>query len=100
FDLIAFSLAGFCHLLRIDDQLRALERIREHLAEGALLALDMPFLEPVKWEPGRRPMARQWRRKNSSGQWVVKYARADPDLARQVQRLAYEFHREPEQDPA
>ncbi len=91
FELILVPLATFYHLLTPADQVLALRALRRHLAHGAVLALDLPVLEPRQWQPGARVLRREWRRRAADGRLLEKWARATPDFARQVQAIEYEY---------
>ena len=99
FDLIVVPLAGFCHLLTAGDQLAALRAMRKHLSPGGVLALDLPVLEPVQWRVASPDLVREWRRKDEQGRWVTKHTSAQPDRARQVQSITYEYRVEGEATP-
>jgi SAM-dependent methyltransferase len=54
FDLITVPFRGFQHLLSVEDQRRALHRVRAHLADGGRFVLDvfnpsMPLLGDERW---------------------------------------------------
>ena len=90
FGLIFCALGGFMHLRSQDDQVRALEGARRHLASDGLLVIDLPAFEPQEWEPGVQPLTLVWTRKDTARDTLVsKFHNCQADPARQVQHVTH-----------
>jgi SAM-dependent methyltransferase len=90
FGLIFCALGGFMHLCSQDDQVRALEGARRHLASDGLLVIDLPAFEPQEWEPGVQPLTLVWTRKDTARDTLVsKFHNCQADPARQVQHVTH-----------
>lgn len=90
FPLVAVTLNSFMHLLEVDDQLAALERIARHLAPGgrAVISTINPYSvslhdieaklihEFTKWDP-------------EAHSWVTKLSARDVDTVEQVEHVTY-----------
>ena len=90
FGLIFSSLGGFLHLHTQEEQLKALECARRHLAPDGLVVMDLPTPEGEEWEPGARPLYLVWTREDPErGVTVSKYRSAEADPANQMQRVTH-----------
>jgi len=90
FGLVFSPLGGFLHLRTQEEQLRALECARQHLAPDGLVVVDLPTLEGEDWESGARPLYLIWTREDAErGVTVSKYRSAEADPARQLQRVTH-----------
>jgi len=90
FGLIFCALGGFMHLRSQENQVRALECARRHLASDGLLVIDLPAFEPQEWEPGVQPMTLDWTRKDAVRDVLVsKFRSCQADPARQVQHVTH-----------
>jgi len=90
FGLIFCALGGFMHLRSQDDQVRALEGARRHLASDGLLVIDLPAFEPQEWEPGVQPLTLVWTRRDTARDTLVsKFHNCQADPARQVQHVTH-----------
>jgi SAM-dependent methyltransferase len=90
FGLIFCALGGFMHLRSQEDQVRALECARRHLAPDGLLVIDLPAFEPQDWEPGAQPLTLVWTRKDIARDVLVsKFHGYQADRARQVQHVTH-----------
>jgi SAM-dependent methyltransferase len=90
FGLICNALGGLMHLRSQDDQVRALECARRHLASDGLLVIDLPSFQPQEWEPGVQPLTLDWTRRDTTrGVLVSKFRSCQADPARQVQHVTH-----------
>ena len=94
FELITIPFRGFQHLLTVDDQRAALQRLRAHLTDGGRLVIDvfnpsLPFLGDERWlvNPLVEPEFSM-----PDGRRVVRSFRITKrDYANQVQELAMAY---------
>ncbi len=78
------------HLRSQENQVRALECARRHLASDGLLVIDLPAFEPQEWEPGVQPLTLVWTRKDAVRDVLVsKFRSCQADPARQVQHVTH-----------
>jgi len=90
FGLICSALGGLMHLRSQEDQMRALECARRHLASDGLLVIDLPSFQPQEWEPGVQPLTLDWTRRDTTrGVLVSKFRSCQADPARQVQHVTH-----------
>ena len=90
FGLIFCALGGLLHLRSQEDQVRALECARRHLAPDGLLVIDLPALQPQEWEPGVQPLTLDWTRRDTARDVLVsKFRSCQADPARQVQHVTH-----------
>jgi SAM-dependent methyltransferase len=90
FGLVFCALGGFMHLRSQEDQVRALECARRHLASDGLLVIDLPAFDPQEWEPGVQPLTLDWTRKDvARGVLVSKFRSCQADPARQIQHVTH-----------
>lgn len=90
FGLVFCALGGFMHLRSQEDQVRALECARRHLASDGLLVVDLPAFEPQAWEPGAQPLTLVWTRRDAERDVLVsKFLACEADPARQVQHVTH-----------
>ena len=89
FGLIFCALGGLLHLDSQEKQVQTLERARDHLAAGGLLAIDLPNPGTVEWEPGCQELVLEWTRERQDGTMVSKFVSREADRARQVQRITH-----------
>jgi len=90
FGLVFCALGGFMHLHSQEDQVRALECARRHLASDGLLVIDLPAFQPQEWEPGVQPLTLDWTRRDTTRDVLVsKFRSCQADPARQVQRVTH-----------
>jgi SAM-dependent methyltransferase len=90
FGLVFCALGGFVHLRSQDNQVRALECARRHLASDGLLVIDLPAFDPQEWEPGVQPLILHWTRRDAPRDVLVsKYRSCQADPARQVLHVTH-----------
>ena len=90
FGVILCALGGFMHLRTQEDQVRALECARRHLAPGGLLVIDLPAFDPQEWETGVQPLTLVWTRRDPARDVLVsKFRACQADPARQVQHVTH-----------
>jgi SAM-dependent methyltransferase len=93
FNLIFSAINSFSHLLSTRDQLAALARVREHLAPGGLLLLDLfnPDLARLLDLRGRMTLDKILH--DPDGQRLLKFRAETVDLAHQVIHVTYVIDR-------
>jgi SAM-dependent methyltransferase len=92
FALVCSAFRAFQHLVSVDDQLRCLARVREHLAPGGCFAFDVfaPRLQRLALE--EEPEAPDLHFEQDGVQ-VVRYARVARDLPSQSMRVHFRYER-------
>jgi len=88
FGLIFAGFGGFHHLLTTDDQMRCLERVRDHLQPGGIFICDLRPAWEEEWEFGEStPLFHDWTRTlPETGETVMRSHSVHADGARQVKR--------------
>ncbi len=90
FGLVCCALGGLMHLHSQENQVRALECARRHLASDGLLVIDLPAFQPQEWEAGVQPLTLDWTRRDASrGVLVSKFRSCQADPARQIQHVTH-----------
>jgi len=92
FNMVVVALNSFSHLLTLDDQLAALDRIREHLRPGGLLLIDLfnPDLTRLVELEGQVALDRiKTMDDPDTGRRVMRFRSEQADLARQVIDVTY-----------
>jgi SAM-dependent methyltransferase len=90
FGLVFCALGGFMHLRSQENQMRALECARRHLAPDGLLVIDLPAFDPQEWETGVQPLTLVWTRRDAARDVLVsKFRSCQADPARQVQHVTH-----------
>jgi SAM-dependent methyltransferase len=95
FALVFAAFRVFQHLLSVEDQLAALERVRRHLAPGGAFAFDVfnPRLERLAIAEEAEAEDARWR---EDGDEIVRFAAVRRDAERQILhvRMRYERRRD------
>jgi len=89
FHLVFAAINSFSHLLTLDEQLATLSRVREHLAPGGLLLLDLftPDLAHLLEYRGQMTLDKVIH--DLDGQQLLKFRTETVDLARQIIHVTY-----------
>lgn len=96
FGLIAIPLDSFLHLRGRASQLACLRRVREHLAPGGLLVLDLAGPASAGWEdwsPGVRPLVLAWSLPRPDGVRINKYSSFSADASDQTHQVTEIYER-------
>lgn len=92
FALVCSAFRAFQHLACVEDQLRCLARVREHLAPGGCFAFDVFCPDPGRLAQDEESEAEDLRFEQE-GQLVVRYARIFRDLPTQSMRVHFRYER-------
>jgi SAM-dependent methyltransferase len=93
FSLIFAGFRAFQHLVRVEDQLAALSRIRAHLAPGGVFAFDVFSPRHDRLARGRVPEVED-ARFTRDGETVLRYAAISwVDTARQILNVRFRFEK-------
>jgi SAM-dependent methyltransferase len=90
FNLAFAAVSSFQHLLTLDDQLATLARVRQHLAPGGILLVDLfqPDISRLLEPPGRVTLEKVMVDPDT-GRQVAKFHTQQVDLAQQLIRVTY-----------
>lgn len=89
FNLVFAAISSFSHLLTLDEQLATLSRVREHLAPGGTLLLDLFNPDLAHLLEFRGQMTLDKIIYDADGQRLLKFRTETVDLARQVIHVTY-----------
>jgi SAM-dependent methyltransferase len=87
FSLIYIPFRSFQHLLTLEEQLRCLELIRNHLKEDGLFIMDVfaPNISKIAGYEKKHDWEKEFSRKNAQTEsTITRYYQASPDLAAQT----------------